>query len=145
MGKLDGSCLCGSVRVLCDSEPLAAANCHCKDCQKQTGSAFSTIVTVPADAIEVRGELATFTTVGTDSGAKVYRQFCPACGSPVLTIPELTPGLAFIKAGVLDDPSAVRPVMEAWTDSAQQWVNINDQLLCTPRGPSAEVLAMLAG
>jgi hypothetical protein len=145
MGKLDGSCLCGSVRLVCDAEPLAAANCHCKDCQRQTGSAFSTVVTVPADAVEVRGEVATFTTVGTDTGAKAHRQFCPACGSPVLTLPELTPGLAFIKAGILDDPSIVRPVMEAWTGSAQPWIEPDRQLVCTERGPSEEILAMLAG
>lgn len=71
----------------------------------------------------VGGEgLASVTTIGTDSGLPVLRQFCNRCGSPIVSLPEMTPDLAFIKAGTLDDRSCLVPEMEAWCDSAQPWV-----------------------
>ena len=44
---IEGGCLCGSIRYTCDAEPALTANCHCKHCQRQSGSAFSTIIGVP--------------------------------------------------------------------------------------------------
>ena len=65
MGKLDGSCLCGNVTYTCDADPIASANCHCRDCQSSSGAAFSTVAMVPADSIEIRGEtLSIFRTIG---------------------------------------------------------------------------------
>jgi hypothetical protein len=93
MGRLDGGCLCGSVEFTCDAEPIGVANCHCTDCQKQTGSAFSTFVIVPADSVAITGDtLSAFTTIGTDSGKEVVRKFCSACGSPVISEVALVPG-----------------------------------------------------
>ena len=56
MAKLDGSCLCGKVTYSCATEPVATAVCHCTDCQKQTGTAFSVIVAVPRDALRRGGQ-----------------------------------------------------------------------------------------
>jgi len=138
MAKLDGSCLCGKVTYSCAAEPVATAVCHCTDCQRQTGTAFSVIVGVPRDALEVAGELASFTTVGTDSGKDVERKFCPQCGSPVMSIAEGMPALAFIKAGTLKDTSWLEPQLHVWTDSAQEWLPLDAHAGAkTPRGPSA--------
>src|SRR4051794_23968686 len=105
MGKLDGRCLCGAVEYSCEADPLFMAVCHCRDCQRQTGSAFSVVVGAPEQAFELQGELAEHVTVGDDHGRNVHRRFCPACGSPVLTQSEGLPGVVVIKAGTLDDPS----------------------------------------
>jgi hypothetical protein len=140
MGKLDGSCLCGKITYSCDAEPLANAICHCTECQRQTGTSFSIIVAVPTDALKVEGDsLSSFTTVGTDSGSKVSRQFCSECGSPIVSLSEGTPELAFIKAGTLNDTSWFEPQMQVWCDSAQPWVpvtNLADAQL--PRGVTAQ-------
>jgi hypothetical protein len=48
MPKIEGSCLCGSVKYSSDSEPVMTAVCHCENCQRQTGTAFSIIVGVAA-------------------------------------------------------------------------------------------------
>jgi hypothetical protein len=53
MGKLDGSCLCGSVTYTCDADPIASANCHCRDCQKASGAPFTTNVIVPEDSVQI--------------------------------------------------------------------------------------------
>jgi hypothetical protein len=62
------------------------------------------------------------------SGQDVYRNFCPNCGSPVLTD---TPGakeedIIFIKAGTLDDTSILNPTTHYWTKSAQPWFQLPD-------------------
>jgi hypothetical protein len=123
MGKLDGSCLCGRITYTCDAEPLATAVCHCTECQKQSGTAFSVVVAVPRDAFQVEGDtLSAFTTVGTDSGQEVERQFCRECGSPIASLPAALPEMAMIKAGTLDDRSWLEPTMQVWCDSAQPWI-----------------------
>jgi hypothetical protein len=139
MAKLDGSCLCGKVTYTCAAEPLGVGTCHCTECQRQTGSTFSVIVILPRDALEVEGDsLASFTTVGTDSGAKVARQFCRECGSPIVSHSEGSPELAFLKAGTLNDTSWLEPQMHVWTDSAQPWVIDSLQGAKLPRGVPAQ-------
>ena len=49
--KINGGCLCGQVRFKADAEPLFQAVCHCKNCQKQGGTAFSVVVGVPTAAL----------------------------------------------------------------------------------------------
>jgi hypothetical protein len=135
MSALDGRCLCGAVTYTCAAEPLTTAICHCTECQRQSGTAFSILVGVAREDLQVSGDLATFTTVGDDSGQPVARQFCPGCGSPIVSLPEMTPDLAFIKAGTLDDVSALEPELEVWCQSAQPWVALdNEERGYFPRG-----------
>jgi hypothetical protein len=138
MAKLDGSCLCGKVTYSCAAEPAATAVCHCTDCQKQTGTSFSIIVAVPREAMQIEGDsLASFTTVGTDTGAEVSRQFCRECGSPIASVSEAMPQAAFIKAGTLDDTSWLDPQLHVWTESAQSWFPLDSHPGAkVPRGPS---------
>jgi hypothetical protein len=122
-----GQCLCGAVAYRCDGRPLATANCHCRDCQRQTGSAFSILVAVRAAGLHVTGDaLREYETTGEDSGLRVRRRFCGRCGSPIVSLPDATPGLAYIKAGTLDDPSWLRPTVDVWCDSRQPWVSLDD-------------------
>jgi hypothetical protein len=118
---LSGSCLCGAVTYSCSADPLFTAVCHCADCQKQTGTAFSVIVGVPRDAFEVKGELAEHTTIGSDSHKETHRHFCGDCGSPIMSLAESLPGVALIKAGTLDDRSWLEPQLHVWHASAQPW------------------------
>lgn len=98
------------------------ALCHCEDCQKQSGSAFSVLVAVAIEDLRIEGEtLSAFESVGA-SGWPVTREFCSGCGSPILSEVSITPDLVWIKAGTLDDRSWLRPQMNVWCDSAQPWV-----------------------
>jgi hypothetical protein len=122
MGKLDGHCLCGQVTYTCDAEPIISGICHCTECRRQSGSAWSMVVGVERDSIEIKGEsLGDFVTIGTDSESPVHRHFCTNCGSPIVSLPEWSPDVAFIKAGTLDDPTVVEPELEAWCESAVPW------------------------
>ena len=121
MPELTGGCLCGSVRYTARTEPIFFSLCHCRDCQKFTGSAFGTLLGVARDSIEISGTLKTFTKVA-DSGNPIARHFCPECGSSIIEEPARRPGLVILNAGTLDDPTAVKPAIEIFCDRALPWV-----------------------
>jgi hypothetical protein len=54
--KLSGGCACSAIRYECDADPVMMMNCHCRDCQKASGSAYAAIVVVPKGAVKIRGE-----------------------------------------------------------------------------------------
>ena len=122
---LTGGCLCGKVRYTLNAEPVMCVTCHCKNCQRQAGSALSIIIGVPEGAVDIEGEVKTYNDKG-DSGATVRRQFCDTCGSPVFTRVEKPEGIMFIKAGTLDDTSSLKPSLHCYTKSKQDWVDLGD-------------------
>jgi hypothetical protein len=121
--KIEGGCLCGHVRYSAETEPVFVGVCHCKNCQKQAGTAFSVVMAVPATALSIEGELKTYKDRG-DSGQVVFRRFCPNCGSPIAGDTAALPGVTIIKAGTLDDTSWLQPTMEIYCDSKQPWVSL---------------------
>ncbi len=135
MSKISGSCLCGAVRYSTSAEPAMMAVCHCTDCQKQSGSAFSINVLVPHDQIEVEGEALTQFDVKGDSGENVSRNFCNLCGSPLFNVLDHFGGLAAIKAGTMDDSSWVKPGVQIWCDSARSWGVLDGDIQKAPKNP----------
>ena len=120
MREMAGGCLCGQVRYSANTDPVWVGVCHCKNCQRQTGTAFSVLVGIPNTAMSIQGQLKTFHDTG-DSGLRLERNFCPECGSPIFTDVAAMPGIAFIKAGTLDDTSWLDPKMHIYCDSKEQW------------------------
>ncbi|YCH09273.1 GFA family protein [Arthrobacter sp. alpha11c] len=121
--KLDGQCLCGEVTYTIDSEPKFTALCHCTDCQRQTGGAYSLVIGVDDEKLKITGEaVKTFITVGSEHETNTNRSFCGECGSPIVGRIDAMPGLAFVKAGTLNDTSWLKPTVEVWCRSAQPWV-----------------------
>jgi hypothetical protein len=111
------------VRYSAEAEPVFTAVCHCRNCQKQAGTAFSLVVAIPKSALVVTGETKTFHDTG-DSGQPVERRFCPECGSPIVSEVAVMPEIAFIKSGTLDDTRWLSPTMEVYCASAQAWVGL---------------------
>jgi len=102
--QMTGGRLCGNVRYTANADPAIVSVCHCKNCQKQTGTAFSVVVGVPKSAVSIQGTLKTFHDRG-NCGQPVDRNFCADCGSPIVSDVAVVPELRFIKAGTLDDTS----------------------------------------
>ena len=122
MANLTGGCLCGQIRYTASGDPALSGLCHCRNCQRYTGSAFETVIGFPSAAVSVQGTLKTYNDTG-DSGKAVYRRFCPNCGSGVAAEAEALPGVTLLLAGTLDDPSSYKPAMELYCSSAQPWTN----------------------
>ncbi len=111
------------------------AICHCRNCQKQAGTAFSVVVAIPRSALKVDGTLKRYADKG-DSGLPVHRNFCPDCGSPITTDVTAMPDLVFVKAGTLDDASGLAPTMEIFCSSAQPWTSAANARTRFAKGPS---------
>lgn len=136
MGKIEGGCLCGAIRYTSEAEPVLTGICHCTDCRKQSGTAFSINLGVPKDELQITGTLKQFDTMGTDRGAPAHRHFCGDCGSPIISVLGDAPDMAFIKAGTLDDPTWIEPELELWEESRLPWVDRieSDERGYFPRG-----------
>jgi hypothetical protein len=132
--KFSGGCLCGYVRYEHTGDPGGANYCHCPDCRRTTGSAFSIGVCARVDSLRIiSGHVKAYTKIA-DSGNKITREFCPECGSPLFTRSPVHPEFVYIKAGSLDDSSLVKPSCHIWTEMAVPWARIDDRLTTYPRG-----------
>ena len=134
MSQMVGGCLCGNIRYTCEAEPMMMAICHCKNCQKQTSTSFSIVVAVPKGSLNIEGELSAYHDQGT-SGQAVIRKFCGQCGSPILSDVTALPTMDFLKAGTLDDTSWLKPEAQLWCDSAQSWLNLDDDIAQIAQNP----------
>ena len=135
MTHIKGGCLCGRVRYSADTEPIFIGLCHCTDCQHFTGSAFATVMGLPAPALKITGTLKTFTKSG-DTGKPMHRRFCPEGGSGILDEGDALPGGVMVIVGTLDDRSWVKPQSEVYCDSRQPWVQLHGELRQFARMPS---------
>lgn len=134
MRNITGGCLCGRVRYRAEADPLFTTICHCRNCQKQAGSAFSVVVAVPRTTLTLSGDPKVYHDKS-EGGQEVARTFCPDCGSPIISEAATMPGLAIIKAGTLDDTSWLEPTMEVFCDSAQPWLKLSGKYQQFPRMP----------
>ena len=137
MQKLTGKCLCGSIEYSSDAEPIFSIICHCDDCQRQTGTAFSMTVGVPKASMKINNEDKLKEFIGESaSGNKVRRKFCPDCGSPIISMIAMAPDMYMIKAGTLDDSSWVRIDSNFFTKSANNWNKPDESIKCFEGNPS---------
>ena len=130
-----GGCLCGNIKYKFNREDVVSAgHCHCKDCQKITGSGKATIVFIPTKSLEINNNYKVYSVIGHD-GTNVHRGFCPNCGSPVISYVTEQPDLRFIKAGSLDDSSWINIESSFWGISANKWDPVNDNIPCFEQNP----------
>jgi hypothetical protein len=108
MNTITGGCLCGAVRYEAQGQPLWAVLCHCRDCQRASGTGHVPVMGVPKAFFKVTGETTSYAAKGT-SGLKSIRHFCPTCGSLLFGTPEAASDAVSIYVGSLDDPSVFRP------------------------------------
>lgn len=125
---LSGGCQCGALRYEIRQAPLMAYNCHCTNCQRIGGGAFSTPITVLEDAfVFTQGEPRTFEWTS-DAGTRRYGWLCGACGCRIAHGGTPSIGVLSVRSGTLDDTSWVEPVGDIWTRSAQPWVLTGDRI-----------------
>lgn len=117
--NFSGGCACGAVRYEAGASVLMM-NCHCRDCQRASGSGYAPFVVVPKTSFQVSGELRYYESAG-GTGKPIRRGFCPTCGSPIVIEVDAVPGIVALLAGGLDAPGNHAPTMDIFTASAQPW------------------------
>ena len=131
-----GGCLCGQVRYETKAEPMMTGVCHCKNCQKQAGSAFSTLAAFQKTDIEFTGDLALYEDSDTDTGNTVSRYFCGTCGSPIYSAIASQPDMAYLKTGTMDDTDGFVTMFHCWSSTKQDWVELSPDVLAFPQNPT---------
>ena len=121
MPEITGSCLCGNIKYSTPAEPIFMANCHCKSCQKTSGSMFSAIIGIP-EPLNVDGEtLGSYTDTG-DSGQPIHRHFCTNCGTLLFAKGEVTPGVLYLRAGTIDGEFDFSPSINVYWRDHKDWL-----------------------
>ncbi len=137
MSPRSARCHCGDLQLRCEGEPAKVSMCHCLDCQRRTGSAFSVAVFYPVGKVAIGGETRVFNRPSA-SGFAVNFHFCPRCGSNVFWRPERMPHLVGVAAGAFGDPDFSAPQQAVWTKDRHAWVTLPDGMPCFEAGPTAK-------
>jgi hypothetical protein len=133
---LTGGCHCEALRYEVRAAPVMVYNCHCKNCQKVSGSAFNVSATiVESSFVFVKGAPKRIEWAS-DAGTMRFGWLCGECGSRIAQGSTPSRGVLSLRAGTLDDTSWVEPVGDIWTSSAQRWVRFVEGGLQTPRQPA---------
>ncbi len=119
---LAGGCSCGAVRYRLAAPPMFVHCCHCRDCQRQTGSAFVLNALIEAANVELVSGQPVPVSMPTDSGRphEIFR--CPECKVALWSDYGGRKVMFFVRTGTLDDPSAVTPDVHIYTRSKLPWV-----------------------
>ena len=118
-----GGCSCGTVRYRLNSRPMFVHCCHCRDCQRQTGSAFVINALIETERIQLLSGVPEPVAMGTDSGRPhdIYR--CPSCQVALWSDYGRRP-IRFVRVGTLDDPARIEPDVHIFTRSRLPWVRL---------------------
>jgi hypothetical protein len=119
---LEGGCACGRLRYRMRSAPMFVHCCHCKDCQRQTGTAFVLNALIETDRVDVLSGETRRCAMPTDSGRPhtVFR--CTDCGTAVWSEYGGLSALRFVRVGTLDDPKALPPDVHIYVRSKLPWI-----------------------
>ena len=105
MARHEGGCLCGEVRFVADTEPMRVTVCHCRFCQRTTGTAYLVEPIFAKTEFHVTARVPkTYDTISAGSGKRVTIHFCGTCGTRVMLGFERFPDHVGTFAGTFDDP-----------------------------------------
>ena len=129
-----GGCYCGQVRYESTGDAMMQAQCHCRECQYITGGSPNVFMAVPdAGLVFTQGETKGFSR--DDLEAPVTREFCPNCGTHILTRSPRLEGAVILKVGTLDDPSEFNPQIAIFTCDQQAFHTIPEGVPSFERTP----------
>jgi hypothetical protein len=131
-----GGCACGAIRYEVTAEPIMTNDCHCRQCQKDSGTGHGSYLAFPRKAATLQGEARSFDFTG-DQGMVKSRAFCQTCGTPVYMLFPGMPDIFVVRAGTLDEPERYRPQMVLWAEAAQDWDRMDPALPAFARMPPA--------
>jgi hypothetical protein len=125
----EGGCDCGGVRYRMQSEPMFVNCCHCRWCQRETGSTFALNAIIESGRVELLcGEPQIIDTPSASGkGQKIAR--CPGCKIALWSnYAGAGEALRFVRVGTLDDPDLLQPDAQIFTESKQPWVVLSPDI-----------------
>jgi hypothetical protein len=123
-----GGCLCGAVRYEAGGEPLFSLQCHCRDCQRQSGTAYVAAVRMPSAAFRITRGTPKLYVAKSDAGNEISRVFCGDCGAPLYVQVATRRDMVGIRVSSFDDPSFFKPEADIFVKSAQPWDHMDPAL-----------------
>jgi hypothetical protein len=117
-----GGCGCGSLRYRLTRAPLIVHCCHCRWCQRETGSAFVLNALIESDALELASERPELVPTPSASGKGQQIARCPTCRIALRSHYGGLAVLSFVRVGTLDEPDRFPPDVHIYTESRQPWV-----------------------
>jgi hypothetical protein len=116
------ACSCGQLSLTAEGEPVRVSICHCRACQRRTGSVFGVQARFPRDQVhDIQGRRSTYARAG-DSGNKATFSFCPDCGATLFWEPETMPDFISIGVGCFADPDFPVPYVSVYENRMHPWV-----------------------
>ena len=120
--RIDGQCHCGHVTYEAEIDPDIVSICHCKDCQRMTGSAYRVTTVARAEDFRLTGGTPTLYVKVGDSGNRSFQYFCPKCGSPCYRAGEGEDADEVgIRVGTINQRRDLVPKRQIWCRSALPW------------------------
>lgn len=117
----EARCACGALGARAEGDPVRISVCHCLDCKRRSGAAFSWTATYDAARVSIDGAYRSFTRVS-DEGYWGRFRFCPECGGTVAYEIERRPGMISIPAGGFADPLFPPPAIEVYDERRCPWL-----------------------
>jgi hypothetical protein len=120
---MEGGCTCGVVRYRLNRDPIIVHCCHCRWCQRETGSAFALNAVIEADRVLNLRQEPELVRVPSASGKGQTIARCPVCRVAVWSnYAGAGDTIRFVRVGTLDKPDLLPPDIHIYTDSKQPWV-----------------------
>ena len=130
---LEGGCDCRYVRYRMTTAPLFVHCCHCRWCQRETGSAFVLNAMIEADRVQLLGAEPEIVDTPSASGLGQKIARCPRCCIAVWShYAGAGPMVRFVRVGTLDEPDQLPPDIHIFTESKQRWVVIPNDMPAVP-------------
>lgn len=137
-----GGCQCKQVRYQFSGEPLTCYACHCTECQKSSGSAYTLSMILNRKDIEIiKGEVAI--NRFNHNGVIVERHHCSNCGTAFWYGADEYPDIIAFKPGTFDDTKWFKPIAHLWLRSVQPWVKLDSDITQYQKQPELPELIEL--
>ena len=121
----EGGCDCPAVRYRLESAPLVVHCCHCRWCQRESGSAFALNAMIEAVRVTSLGVEPEVVDTPSESGLGQLIARCPSCKVAVWSnYAGAGPVIRFVRVGTLDNPDLLPPDVHIFTSSKQAWVQL---------------------